>query len=510
LAHYFVTLDHLFIHSFVQSILFVLQLLNNCAPLITFFNSCTVMLAFALAFTLGFALAFTPAPPRTLSPMSNNSYALGFDFGTSGVRCVVIDAAGVIVACPASKVWGAGREERQESDDWEVALFSQLESLPKEVRSRVSRIAISGTSGSVLLVSGDGCGEPVKSRGRPRMYNFSVTKQAAGDSGSLALALIAKYSPEGTAHSATSSLAKMLAYHFDRPLIMDQRLAHQADFLASRLTGSQIITSDWHNSLKLGFDVNSLTYPNWMTTGEVGRILNGRLPSVVRPGEPIAPVSASNIAKYGLSSDCIVVGGTTDSIAAFLAAGASEVGDAVTSLGSTVAIKLLSDTPVNDASSGIYSHRLGDRWLVGGASNAGCRVLRELGFSDQELVELSENFDPLVEPPVTDYYPLPSSVVGDRFPHPNQDAVGKLEPVPEDRAAFLHCILHGIAALEAEGYRALASRGSPKLRKVFTSGGGSRNEKWRLLRERMLGVPTLRAANIDAAFGAAILAARGI
>jgi len=31
-----------------------------------------------------------------------------------------------------------------------------------------------------------------------------------------------------------------------------------------------------------------------------------------------------------------------------------------------------------------------------------------------------------------------------------------------------------------------------------------------LLRERMLGVPTLRAANIDAAFGAAILAARGI
>ena len=73
----------------------------------------------------------------------------------------------------------------------------------------------------------------------------------------------------------------------------------------------------------------------------------------------------------------MVVGGTTDSIAAFLAAGARETGDAVTSLGSTLAIKLLSDTFADDAARGVYSHRLGDRWLVGGASNAGCAVLRE-------------------------------------------------------------------------------------------------------------------------------------
>ena len=43
-----------------------------------------------------------------------------------------------------------------------------------------------------------------------------------------------------------------------------------------------------------------------------------------------------------MASGCLVVGGTTDSIAAFLAAGADSVGDAVTSLGSTVAIKRLS------------------------------------------------------------------------------------------------------------------------------------------------------------------------
>lgn len=95
---------------------------------------------------------------------------------------------------------------------------------------------------------------------------------------------------------------------------------------------------------------------------------------------------------------------------------------AVTSLGSTLAIKVLCERPVEDAAFGVYSppgrrcrpppvsqpgpgrpqlpaagldppprpqvqeapprpHRLGDAWLVGGASNVGCAVLRQQNFS---------------------------------------------------------------------------------------------------------------------------------
>jgi D-ribulokinase len=54
-----------------------------------------------------------------------------------------------------------------------------------------------------------------------------------------------------------------------------------------------------------------------------------------------------------------------DSIAAFLAAGVETPGEAVTSLGSTLAVKLLSEARVEDAAFGVYSHRLGDGWLVG-------------------------------------------------------------------------------------------------------------------------------------------------
>ncbi|GKF42860.1 hypothetical protein Tco_0126202, partial [Tanacetum coccineum] len=84
----------------------------------------------------------------------------------------------------------------------------------------------------------------------------------------------------------------------------------------------------------------------------------------------------------------------------------------VTSLGSTPAIKLLSTTRIEDARFGVYSHRLDDKLLVGGASNTGGAVLRQL-FSDEQLENLSKQIDPM-EPSLLDYYPLPTE--GERFP----------------------------------------------------------------------------------------------
>mmetsp|Transcript_9405 Transcript_9405/g.19249 ORF Transcript_9405/g.19249 Transcript_9405/m.19249 type:complete len:99 (-) Transcript_9405:589-885(-) len=76
--------------------------------------------------------------------------------------------------------------------------------------------------------------------------------------------------------------------------------------------------------------------------------------------------------------DCRVVSGTTDSIAAFIASGANRLGDACSSFGSTLALKLLSSKRVDDAGFGVYSHRFPvddadgqPLWLPGGASNAG-------------------------------------------------------------------------------------------------------------------------------------------
>lgn len=81
-------------------------------------------------------------------------------------------------------------------------------------------------------------------------------------------------------------------------------------------------------------------------------------------------------------------------------------------MGSTLAIKLLSTSRIEDARFGVYSHRLDDKWLVGGASNTGGAVLRQI-FTDEQLEKLSEQINPMEASPL-DYYPL--HAVGERFP----------------------------------------------------------------------------------------------
>lgn len=81
-------------------------------------------------------------------------------------------------------------------------------------------------------------------------------------------------------------------------------------------------------------------------------------------------------------------------------------------MGSTLAIKLLSTTRIEDARFGVYSHRLDDKWLVGGASNTGGAVLRQI-FTDEQLEKLSEQINPMEASPL-DYYPL--QTIGERFP----------------------------------------------------------------------------------------------
>ena len=128
-----------------------------------------------------FAMTVAAAPRRTLVPLADDQLALGFDFGTSGVRCTVVDAKGAIVMSPSGYEWGE-RERCQDVSDWVAALDAQMQAIPSETRARVQRIAVSGTSSSMLLVN-TATGKPSADRGAPRMYNFSVKKQAAAGSG---------------------------------------------------------------------------------------------------------------------------------------------------------------------------------------------------------------------------------------------------------------------------------------------------------------------------------------
>ena len=410
------------------------------------------------------------------------SLSLGIDFGTSGVRAAVVDPQRHLC-------WDyrAGYLDRPAPDCWRQALFDLLGAMPETVRGRVGRVAMDGTSATVLL-----CNQLGEVLTPPLLYN-DACKESLETFSTLAPA----HSP---AASATSSLAKLLWWHQTLPAAVWHQatyLLHQADWLSAQLHGRWGV-SDYHNSLKLGYDVGALRYPAWL----LGQPWSRLLPRVLAPGQVVGPVTAAVARRFGLSPQCQVVAGTTDSIAAFLASGARASGDGVTSLGSTLVIKLLSDRRVDASEYGIYSHRLGHRWLVGGASNSGGAVLEKF-FDRGALATLSQRIDPAVATDL-DYYPLVQP--GERFPISDPDLAPRLTPRPEDDAAFLHGLLVGIARIEQRGYDLLAQLGASPLGQIYTCGGGAANETWRQLRAGLMPVPIKTAASAEAAVGSAYLA----
>lgn len=412
------------------------------------------------------------------------TFYLGIDFGTSGARAIVIDEEARIV----SQMRYPWANVTNWVNCWKDALWGLIEGISQEWRREIGAIAINGTSSTILLT--DAAGQPVDA---PLLYNDPRGSMMLKDLSSIA-------PPNHTVLSATSSLAKLL-WMQQLPSVNQARyLLHQADWLAFLLHGKLGI-SDYHNALKLGYDVEKLQYPEWLENLQIPVFL----PQVLAPGTPISEISPEIAVQFGFRRDCLVCAGTTDSIAAFLASGAKLPGEAVTSLGSTLVLKLLSRTRVEDARYGIYSHRLGDLWLTGGASNTGGAVLKKF-FTDAELVSLSQEID-VSKASELDYYPLLKE--GDRFPINNPHLPPRLEPKPDDPKEFLHGLLSSMARIEAQGYELLQQLGADKLNYVYTAGGGAANSTWTDIRSRYLEVPVVASNNTEAAYGTALLAMQG-
>jgi sugar (pentulose or hexulose) kinase len=274
---------------------------------------------------------------------------------------------------------------------------------------------------------------------------------------------------------------------------------HQADWLTALLSGRPGI-SDYHNALKSGYDVQRLCWPDWILALPAAPLL----PHVVAPGSIISKVTPSLASRYGIAPDCVIHAGTTDSIAAFIASEINDTNTGVTSLGTTLVLKQLSTKRIESPEYGIYSHRYGELWLVGGASNAGAGVLRSY-FTDAQLVTLSEQIDTEQASPL-DYYPLPKR--GERFPVCDPKLAPRLTPRPDNDADFLHGLLQGLARIEADGYARLAELGAPPIKQVVSNGGGSHNPAWQTIRSYMLGHPVYASPHSEAAYGTALMALR--
>ena len=505
----------------------------------------TVVRAIDRVSTLRVRRAASGAARRGASAMSAAAKAasapesplfLGLDFGTSGARCVAVDARGDAVAETSAKYppivdggkGGDGIPRGGWAEAWRGALWSLLDDLPVEVRERVVSVAVDGTSGTALVVNGDD-GSVVYP---PMLYNEK--RDDAVDA-------VAAVAPEGhTTRSASSALCKLHSWWFETEggknasanaavppgesvPVANLKLLHHADLVAYLLHGVVGVT-DHNNALKLGFDPGlgngengTGAYPDWILRQPYAAMLPM---TCLAPGTVAgACVTAEAKKRFPNAERVRVVAGTTDSVAAFAAARCSDCGDCVTSLGSSLALKLVSETRVDDAAAGVYSHRLCGKWLVGGASNLGGWLLRS-HFDDDELVKLTAELrdeatsslgsDAAKKTILSELDYFPGVLMG--FGLSVEEATKRLcSDRPESDAEFLRAILSSVARVEARSYDTLVSMGASHApKRVFTAGGGARNDFWSSLRsEAMGGVFVAKSPFTEAAYGTALLARMG-
>ncbi len=302
-------------------------------------------------------------------------------------------------------------------------------------------------------------------------------------------------------NAITAGLPKLLWLAEQAQHLPVHHIMHQADWITCQFT-QRAGVSDTNNCLKSGYDPITQAWPDWIE--QLG-IRKSWLPTVLAPGKPVGRIHPKVATALGLSVDVLIVSGTTDSTAAIFATGAQQVGDAVTSLGSTLVCKVISDKPVSATQFGVYSQPYGEHWLVGGASNSGGAVLRQF-FTDTQMQQMSEKLDP-AHPTGLTYYPLPAT--GERFPVNDPELKPQLIPRPDNDVIFFQGLLEGIAQIEYNGYRLLHELGAPYPVSVRTVGGGAKNNAWTQIRSRLLKTRMLDAIQSEAAFGSALLAKQG-
>ncbi len=451
---------------------------------------------------------------------------LGIDIGTSGIRGCIVEknfssqsrkkrpakfnqekelilySASVVLASPIMNE--SKKSSTQNPQHWidgmNQLLFKMSEAFDL---SCVTDLVLDATSSTVLLCNQQG--EPLTDA---LMYN----DQQAFEEAKL-IGQAPGFNPKSGATGASNSLAKVLLLlkrlkQNEQPIY----ICHQIDFLNYFLSG-KINTTDENNALKMGYDSINQAWPDWVM--KILHLQNSqvKLPNIVKPGASLGLLSSKITARYGFTESTCLHAGTTDSIAGFLASGANQVGDVVISLGSTLAIKVISDVPIFSSKFGIYSHRLKNNWLVGGASNSGGAVLTN-SFSILEItvlisaIQLSKLNLPGTEQIA--YYPL--TKIGERFPiaDSNLQPTMPLKPTQKfnihapsiEYQHYFLGLIHGLIHVERLAYEKLQALGCYPNR-IYAVGGGLQNKLWMSLRaERLqntfkLSDPTSR----EAAFG---------
>ena len=440
----------------------------------------------------------------------------GIDLGSTGIRAMVVDPEEKILvsiqeSIPRALLYKGCEMDQpkwheQNPDSWKreiqeifVKIGSELKNLGYNLGD-IQAICSDSTSGTIIPV--DESGEPLHSA---MMYNDIRAEKEAKT--------VQKFAEEfnkkvGYTFQASFSLPKILWIKNNLSATYNQtyKFLHANDLLVGILSG-EYFHSDSSNCLKAGFDFVENRWPNFIP--ENLGIPIEKLPEVVPPGKLVGKTSKNFESITGLPEGVAILGGATDSIMALIASGASDYGDVFSSLGTTLVTRVLSQNLIRDPQGRVYCHLYpGKRriYLPGGASSVGADCLQayfpKVNYAEYDQKSLA------YFPTEAITYPLTKK--GERFPFVNGNAEHFYQGPKENHFQQYAAYLQAIAFVERLSIEVLENLGVPIGKNVYTIGGATKSSLWLQIRADVLQKTIYRPKVVEAAYGAAILAASNV
>lgn len=430
---------------------------------------------------------------------------LGIDIGTQGVRGLVSDHNGDVLAgysenfsilnCSSVDGW----YEQNPGMWWEIVkmviagCIRQLE-LAGHHAGEIRAVSVDGTSGTIL---------PIDENGHPLiqalMYNDMRSVSQAEKVHQKGLKLEQRM---GLKFNASFALPKILWIKENLPDVYRKAkmFIHQADYITGNLTGMYSVT-DHSNALKTGYDLQNDNWPSLIS--ELGLDL-GKFPLVKAPGHEIAPLTKQVVKEFGFSDEAVVTAGATDGYASALASGAVRVGDWASIIGTTLVLKGVTRELLADPSGSSYSHKLpSGAWMLGGASNMGGRCLNDF-FDKTEFEGLNKTVMQVIPTGVISY---PLHGTGERFPFLDPRAKAFVLGDISDPRVHYAALMEGVAYAERFAFERMIEYGAEVGDVIYTTGGACKSDEWMKIRASVLGRQLKVPKVADAAMGCVLLAA---
>lgn len=444
---------------------------------------------------------------------------MGIDLGTSSVKVLVVDAAGVVLGAgqagyPVQRPH-PGFAEQDPDAWWQATGLATHQALHATGKPDIAAIGVTGQMhGTVLLDRND----------LPLALAIIWMDQRSGQE---VAELTEKIGPEALIETTGSPLAtgfqaatlKWLQVHGPGQWEQISRVLLPKDELQRRITG-EIATDPSDASGTLLLDVRTRAWSEPIL--DALDISRGQLPPV-QPSTTVAgAITPEAAAHLGMTAGIPVVTGAADAPAAALGAGVVSSETLFLTLSTGAQVLVPRDQVVIDAAGRLHTFcatsepdEPGAAWYQMGATLAAGFALRWLrdnifALDGEDALEQMTGWAASTPPGANGLVVLPF-LLGERTPHMDPSARGVIVGLTaaHGRGELVRATMEGVVFACHEAFTALQQNGA-RARRIVVAGGGSRSALWLQMIADIFDLPVQPLKTADqSAMGAAMLAAIG-